>query len=290
MYAAIFLIGLEVIVSEWLPVTFLIQFQIIRIGLFSFIFAYLFFVASLVRKLQDDEISKDQFLMQFLSVLLSVTALVPLVVSFLMRILPRRDRLIAGFATIASSFAIFAVLAWQLHVWRPGVEIFSQKTDWYDVQIWARDNTPRDTLFITPPEKWWLFEPDWRVYSERSTLVTLSEVLEFSFTPEYTGVWKNRFEEVAPGALAQFENDIFASKRLTKEAYEQIPEEKLREIAAKYRVSYIVVAKPRTLGLSLVYQNASFSVYKLQTLYADFNHNRLMLTSSRIFHTIHREH
>ncbi|MDP3941154.1 MAG: hypothetical protein Q8Q49_02490 [bacterium] len=268
MYAAIFLVGLEVIVSEWLPVTFLVQFQIIRISILSFIFCYVFFVASLVKKFQEGEISRNQFHMQFLSLFLSVTAIVPLLVAFLMRILPKRDRIIAGYATIATSFVVFAVLAWQMNVWRPGVHVFPQKTDWYDVQVWARDTTPTDAMFMTPPEKWWLFEPDWRVYSERSTLVTLSEVLEFAFTPEYTDSWKKRFDILAPGAREQFGEDLLESIRLTRDAYDRIPEENLREVAAKYRVSYIVVAKPRTLGLSLVYQNASFSVYKLQTLYA----------------------
>jgi hypothetical protein len=59
---------------------------------------------------------------------------------------------------------------------------------------------PGDALFITPPNIWWLYTSDWRVFSERSTLATLSDLLEVAFAPDYMAVWTPRFEGAGPRA------------------------------------------------------------------------------------------
>ena len=282
MYASIFLIGFEVIVSQWLPVTFVVQFQIIRIGIFSLIFAYLFFVSSLVSRVSGETITKRQFLMQFLAVFLSLTVLVPLVVSFLVRFLPKRDRFFAGYLAICTSLVVFGILAWQTNVWRPGIHIFPQKTDWYDVQMWAKNNTRESDTFLTPPDRWWFYEPDWRVFSERSTVTTISEVLEFAFTPEYTSYWKARFADVAPFALEKFSGDIFKSVRLTRNAYKNLSDYQFVSLAKKYGVSYIVVEKNRALPYAISYQNNSFTVYSVSPVLARFVIPRAWTVDKRI--------
>lgn len=263
LYAALFLIGLEVIVSEWLPITFLVQFQIIRIGIFVLIFTYLFFIASLHKKKEENKISKTQFNLQFLSVLFSITALVPFVVEIMVRYLPKRDRVVAGVLTIFTSFIVFALIAWNTGIWRPGIFIYPVQTDWVKVQEWAKQNTPQNAIFLTPPDKWWLFEPDWRVYSERSTVATLSEVLEFAFTPEYADYWLSRFDDVTPLAREKFDGDLYKTIRLTKDAYASLSTSQMLTLSSKYGVTYIVVEKPKLLFLPLVYENSSFAVYHL---------------------------
>ncbi|MBI2443529.1 MAG: hypothetical protein HYV40_06540 [Candidatus Levybacteria bacterium] len=267
-YAAIFLIGLEVLVSFWLPVTFLVQFQIVRIGIFTFIFAYLFFLHGLVKRMKSGTISPSQFVMQYASLFLAVTALIPLLVEVMMRIIPTRDRVIAGWFAVVTSLVACIILVWQTHIWRPGIYIFPQKTDWYDVQVWAKNNTPKDAMFLTPPDRWWFFEPDWRVFSERSTFVTLSEVLEFAFTPEYTPHWVSRFTIAAPGALEQFDGDVYKSLKLTKEAYASQSDKQLSVLALVNDIDYIVVEKPRRLPYPLVYENRTFSVFRVSPAFA----------------------
>lgn len=269
MYAVLFLIGLEVLVSEWLPITFLVQFQIIRIGIFALIFAYLFFIASLFKKKEDNKISKTQFNLQFLSVLLSITTLVPFVVDIMMRFLPKRDRITAGVLTIFTSFIAFVLIAWNTGIWRPGIFIYPVQTDWVMVQEWAKQNTPQSAIFLTPPDKWWFFEPDWRVYSERSTVATLSEVLEFAFTPEYADSWKIKFDDIAPLAREKFDGDLYKTIRLTKDAYASLSDAQMQTVAVKYGATYIVVEKPKLLSFPLVYENSSFAVYHASSVLVD---------------------
>lgn len=267
-YAALTLIVLEVFVSFWFPVTVLVQFQIVRIGIFVLLFGYLFYIHAIVSRYQNGQISGSMFAMLFASVAISPTPIVPFLIGVLSRIARFPLKIFIGWLVIGVCFCLMGWYAFSTDIWRPGISLYPQKTDWVAVQLWAKTNTPKDALFVTPPERWWLFEPDWRVFSERSTLVTLSEVLEFAFTPEYTDSWKTRFSKVAPGALDQFGVDILESKRQTRDAYESLSDEQLQSLATEYNLSYIVVARPRVLPFPLVYQNDSFSVYRFPRLFA----------------------
>lgn len=285
MYAGLVLICLEVVVSFWLPVTLLVQFQIVRIGIFILLFGYLFFIRSLVRDLEEGSVPSSVFSLQFFSVLLSPTPIIPIVIEGLRSFFSRKIMLVSGWVLVIAGFVFFAWYSLLTDVWRPGIQIFPQKTDWYAVQIWAKENTPRDALFLTPPERWWLFEPDWRVFSERSTLATLSEVLEFAFTPEYTDVWKEKFDAVAPGARSKFQGDVLQSRELTRVAYEGLSDTQIASLALRYYISYVVVVRSRVLPYPLVYQNNSFSVYKVTSDLAGV-YQRAPLTRIKIFPTI----
>ncbi|MEN9407325.1 MAG: hypothetical protein RLZZ455_541 [Candidatus Parcubacteria bacterium] len=285
MYAGLVLIGLEVIVSLWLPVTLLVQFQIVRIGIFILLFGYLYFLRSLVRDLDDGSVSRSVFFLQVTSVLLSPTPLIPIIIVGFRKFFPKKILLAAGWVLVLAGFVFFAWYSLLTDVWRPGIQIFPQKTDWYAVQMWAKENTAKDALFLTPPERWWLFEPDWRVFSERSTLATLSEVLEFAFTPEYTEVWKDKFDAVAPGARNQFRGDVLHSREVTRVAYEGLTDAQFAALALRYHISYVVVVRSRTLPFPLVYQNNSFSVYKVSSDLAGA-FNAAPLTIIKIFPTI----
>jgi hypothetical protein len=151
-----------------------------------------------------------------------------------------------------------------LNLWSPSIEIASQATPWVDVQLWARNHTPKDALFITPPQRFWLYESDWRVYSERSTVATYSELLVAAFNPEYTKIWTERFNAVAPGALPHFDGDYFTNAGLTKTAFYSLSAEALRQLACQYQVSYVVLEKPHTLPYPLLYENTEFSVFDLR--------------------------
>lgn len=165
---------------------------------------------------------------------------------------------------ISLMYVVSLLLALNFKLWGPGVYIFPQKNAFNDVQLWAKANTPKDALFITPPEQFWMYDTEWRVLSERSTVSTISELLEGAFDPGYIQYWKPRFEDVAPGALEQFRSNFYDNLAITKRAYYSLSTNKLLEIAHKYHASYLVVEKPYTHNLPIVYQNAQFIVYKVK--------------------------
>jgi hypothetical protein len=177
---------------------------------------------------------------------------------------PARFRRVAAGVTVGAVWAATIVVALAYGIWGPGIHLYGPRTDWEAAQRWARDHTPREALFVTPPQIWWLYQSDWRVFSERSTLVTLTDLLEAAFMPEYLPIWQPRFEAVAPGALAQFAGDYFENRRITAEAYYRLTEADLLGLAERYGADYAVLEQPHALALPLEYENDAFRIYRLQ--------------------------
>jgi hypothetical protein len=189
----------------------------------------------------------------------------PLAVHTVQRLVAgRRARAGLACALIAVTYASSFLMARHYDMWSLGIHVYAQPTPWVEAQLWARDHTPKDARFITPPQIYWLYEPDWRVHSERSTVATLTEVLEMAFAPEYLAVWQPRFEAVAPGALARFRGDVFENRRLTAEAYDSLSDAQIAAVADRYGASYAVVARPRLRGFPIAYENQDFVIYDLR--------------------------
>jgi hypothetical protein len=101
------------------------------------------------------------------------------------------------------------------------------------------------------------------VISERSTVSTLSELLEAAFDPEYIYYWKPRFEDIAPGALAQFKGDYLANFKIANNAFYTNSTERFLLLAKKYKASYLVVDNIHIYNLPVVYRNEGYTVYLL---------------------------
>lgn len=266
VYAALIILGVQVITAQWYPATLIVQSQIIRAGVFILIFAYIYFAHYIVSRYQTGETgSQDSGVLAAAFVLspLPPIALVVWGIGKFVGSLKWRMALAAG--SLAVLFIGSVALVVQYRIWYPGIYVWAHKTAWYDAQIWARDNTARDAVFITPPQIWWLYESDWRVFSERSTVGTLSELLEAAFAPEYVDYWKPRFEAVAPGALARFQGNFFENLDLTAQAYYSLSSADLLRVAHTYTASYLVVEKPHWHEFPVVYENAEFIIYDLRS-------------------------
>jgi hypothetical protein len=261
VWAVIIVLVIEQFSAWWLPLTLIVQLQIMRIGLFATIFGYLYFANWLAQLYQTKSLAGlDLALLGGGAFFLPIPA-APLLLWAAQRLRSLAWRRIASGALIVGFGVLTLVAARAYNIWSPGIYIYPEASPWLDVQVWARENTPKDTLFITPPEKWWFYEPEWRVFSERSTLATLSELLEAAFNPEYTAYWQPRFEAVAPGVLRQACGNIFENITLTHEAYYALSDTDLHHVACTYNVSYIVSEKPHLRPWTVAYENAGFVVY-----------------------------
>lgn len=145
----------------------------------------------------------------------------------------------------------------------PGIHIWPKKTPFYDVQMWAKTHTPRSAKFLTPPAKWWLYDVEWRVISERSTVSTLSELLEAAFDPAYIDYWRPRFEDIAPGAISQFKGDYLENFKIANNAFYNNTTERFLYLAKKYDASYLVVEKKYKYELPVLYENSEYKIYSL---------------------------
>jgi hypothetical protein len=260
--AGLGVLAVQVVTTTWLPVVAIVQAQILRVGVPLLILGYLHFAELLSRTYREGGLDRAGLaVLTAATTLLSVAAF-PVVLFAGRRVLARAavGRALAP-AVIGGLVVVNVTVALAYDAWRPGVYPGPGDSAWVRCQMWARDHTPRDAVFVTPPHLWWLYLPDWRVHSERSTVVTLSELLEIAFAPEYAPVWRERFEALVPGAQARFAGDYFANARLTGEVYRGLPTNRLLEVARRYGASFAVVERPSPHPLPVAWENEGFVVH-----------------------------
>jgi hypothetical protein len=262
VYAGIIVLVVQVITVYFLPVTILIQSQIVRVGTWVMILAYLFFANYLVKIHQLGRYSRPIFAFLVGIFLFSPTPLLVLAAWAVVKWVRPPIATKAAMLVVSSLVFVSYATVWMMGFWNPGtLYIYGQHTPWVDVQRWARDNTLADARFITPPEKWGPQESDWRVHAERASVGTLSEILVGAFQPGYEIDWQPRFERVAPGALEKFDGDYFNNVRLTREAYYSLSTRDLLNVACDFDAQYAVVEKPTQHALPVAYENGQFWVY-----------------------------
>lgn len=230
------------------PIDILNQLQIIRAGEFALVFGYLYFAHYLARQWPAAPAAERGWLTA--AYIGSPMPIAPLLAWAAQR-LPAGAQVRAALSAalflglLAATFAVGLPLG----IWSPGLHPFGPGTSWEALQTCARDNTPKDALFVTPPYKWGIYGSEWRTFSQRSTVVAHAELLMIALAPSYYDTWKERFEQLAPGALAQFDGNYFDDAALVKAAYESLSTDALTRIARRYGAAYIVTEHPQTLSL-----------------------------------------
>ena len=113
---------------------------------------------------------------------------------------------------------------------------------WRQAQDWARRNTPKDAVFLTPPR-----EAGFRVFSERTVVGEWKDGTQQYFDDAFVREWGARMEA------------------LRGDAYPSLPDAALLDLAARYGASYIVLpARPIRPGLLSVYKANGFAIYRAQ--------------------------
>ncbi len=256
----------QLITTYSLPIIFILQLQILRMGVFLLYFGYIYFAGYLATLLQTRRLSGIPGGLVTVSFVAYPSPLLPLFILTLSRWLGKyRWRQWAGTLLVGLGGAATILGASASGIWSPGYTIFEPKTPWTQTQDWARMNTPKDAMFITPPEILSHTIPDWRTFSERGTLATLVEIFEFPH-PDYFPYWRERFEALAPGAINRFNGNYVDTINITRDAYYSLSPEDYLRIAHKYDIRYLVVEKPHVQPFQVVYENEGFVIYDLQSL------------------------
>lgn len=255
----------QIVTAQWIPITLVIQLQIIRAGLFATIFAGLYWVAYVVQVWRARPTSRVQNFWLLAMTLSAPFAFPYLVVDLVQRKVKSmrwQNALSFLMAAATLALALWAIVRYQLL--GSGLYLLGPNSVWKETALWARDHTPKEALFITPPEKWGIYEADWRAFSERGTIVTQMDLLMVALAPQYTPVWQERFDLVAPGARQQFRGNVFENFQISRTAYYTLSEEDFLAVARKYGASYLVVEKPQRRDFSVVYENGKFIIYDLK--------------------------
>jgi hypothetical protein len=127
--------------------------------------------------------------------------------------------------------------------------------DYEEVQIWAKENTKKGAIFITPP-----YIRGFRTFSERSIVGDCNDIAVANPMCTHGYIALKRMETLCDTTFTDYN---ICTPENCKFKYNSLSEESLRDISAKYKSSYVVVEKPWTKDLDLVFENEKFKVYKI---------------------------
>jgi len=114
-------------------------------------------------------------------------------------------------------------------------------THWIDVQKWARENTPIDALFLTPP-----YRPGFRVYSERSVVAEWKDGTQQYFDADFARDWWERAQMLGENT----------------QSFDRMDQQHYEEIARRYGATHLVTTAHRRLTLEKLYANRAYAVYR----------------------------
>jgi hypothetical protein len=241
-----------------------LQLQILRIGFFLQIIGYLYFAGYLAKRLQNGSLKGLAGAVVTLAFVTHVSSLIPLLFllayQWLARARWRQGLAFSGIILIQLATVYTSVVS---GYWSPRIVVFEPETSWTQAQDWARENTAKDAMFITPPQLFFSYVPDWRTFSERGTLATLVEVFEFPH-PDYFPGWQTKFDAIAPMAIQKFNGNYFDTMKITRDAYYSLKPEDLIKISNQYAVRYLVIEKPHLQPFPIAYENDGFVIYDMK--------------------------
>jgi hypothetical protein len=148
-------------------------------------------------------------------------------------------------------------------------------SSYLDVQLWAKENSPYDALFMPDPSHGY----GWRDFSERSSFGSLREwgFTSISYNPNYKtyleGIKRMKefgidINEVTDEDLRKLKSGIYGQKlaRDIRSVFYSMKTEKLKELSGEYGIDYIVMNKKyhknKFNNCKVPYENNHFIVYK----------------------------
>jgi len=111
-------------------------------------------------------------------------------------------------------------------------------TPWIQVQLWAREHTAKNTVFLAP----WRRPSGFPIFSQRSTVADWEKGSDAKFNYTFARQWQEQ------------KNDL--------ENFDELATADFCRLKTKYRFHYIVTRKEQILQFPLLYKNAEFSIYQ----------------------------
>jgi hypothetical protein len=259
------LMAIQLIAGTWLPVTFIIQLQLLRSGIFLTVFSLLLMANFFAVRIKKRQISRRDLVgLGIPFSCLPFPAISCLVAIFYWLVRRFSWRWIASLGLSILFLIASGIFVIHYNFWQPGIHIKVAETTWYQTMRWAQQDTLVDAEFIVPPEKFSINDPEWRVFSERSKVVGLSDLLEVALAPDYLETWKTRFTALAPGALEQFRGNLYENQEITRQAFTSLTDDEIRQVACHFHAGYLVEQTGHLRNLQLVYQNVDYIIYDLR--------------------------
>lgn len=129
-----------------------------------------------------------------------------------------------------------------------------EKGNWFALQRWARDNTPKGTLLFLPPGKF-----GFRTLSTRSPFIEYVDGEVGIFSPDMAREWKRRMQLIGywPPTIGG------SAVNPAINAYHAIPAERWIEMARQEHVDYLVTSRPVQLPFEKLHTVGEYTVWQI---------------------------
>ncbi len=149
---------------------------------------------------------------------------------------------------------------------------YSQSKDFYDAQIWSKNNTGNESLFMIDPSHCY----GWRDFSQRSSLGNIREWLWFPIAYVFDSKAFENGSMLSSDFGVDIEKYLKSNQKKDAKMYTEIrnivgkefykfSEESLKQLCLKYSADYIVMENKKITNdyrFIIVYQNNTYRIYK----------------------------
>ncbi len=135
------------------------------------------------------------------------------------------------------------------------VSLQSQADPWTQAQRWARDHTPANSLFLTPPDA-----GGFRLHSDRSVVAEWRDGTQAYFNASFAQTWWDAINQLRPGMVY----DDSGRRRLSAgKPLASLSDDALIALAKRFSAGYIVLpAGPELRELQPVWHNSAWAIYR----------------------------
>ena len=129
----------QLITTYWFPIVFILQLQILRIGVFLLLIGYIYFAGYLAKRLQQGSLKGLPGWLVTLSFVAYPSPLLPLVFLALNQWLAKHRWRQWASGIVFGLVGLFTLIAcFVFGIWSPGFHLYEPKTFWTQTQDWAR--------------------------------------------------------------------------------------------------------------------------------------------------------
>ena len=122
---------------------------------------------------------------------------------------------------------------------------------WQDACAWAREHTAPESLFLIPRRGY-----DFKWYAERPVFFTWKDVPQDAAS---LVIWWERYQEAYYGAVDEF------GEPMPYYSLQELGADRLREIAAKHKIDYLLTTEYPPLPLPVAYENPWYKIYDVRS-------------------------
>src|SRR5258706_4781935 len=163
-----------------------------------------------------------------------------------------RAKLCAAVATLV----VCVVLSLHGHRTLGGADV-GRQDPWVQVQRWAAASTPKEALFLTPPQ-----QGGFRIYSDRSVVCEWRDGTQLYFSAAFAKDWWDKLTALRPVLYdAKGTPELMHGKTL-----EKMSDQEIVKLAKSYGASYVVLPAGQDREMNRKFANGAWAVYEPRIL------------------------